>query len=737
MKLSDQPLNKVETLDDFESIEYGIDEANMRHVYKAFINYSDPIGSIVREATSNCFDAHAEIDSDEPIEIEFVNGSLVTGISNKIIFRDFGPGLSPQRVRDIYSKFFSSTKRDTNKMIGAKGLGAKAPLAYTDMFTVITVHDNIEYTYTIHTGSVSPVIELLDKKSVISPNMTEVIIEIKDGDRHLFQDAIKSQLYLFDNIKYININVDLPDVIKTPNFLYLSEEKPLSICMGKVVYPINIRLIESSKQGKEKLGDVFQRYNSHFRDSKIVLYCDIGDVDVVWNREGLEYSEKTITKIVDLLATVKDELIAANLQAKPATYFELLENLKSGKDLQRSMIIKDRMVELGFRDFFAHMLDSNERSQDIPDYLARCGVGMALFNYGSKNYYAGKFGIISASSYQYQDRLDFDLWKKDSTIYYTNQAVPKLKTDYLDTIEKSYDIIKYRDWDQFKKRIADIRLTDKLDQKDIKLAYDTEIKFIKKYGTLLDDVEPSEEYLARRAAKEKDDEEYLKLRIPYTNYWNSRGAGSRQSTTLKKLTSGEETARYRKKHKPLVIYDNAANISILRQVGQVFESFYSDIKLITLSKKNADDVEKMNIPTFIRATKANNSKYLRRIVINTEQYLGQNRVERLFIPTSLDREWFWRRHPLFQSEGNYTINTKRGTPHTSNLHLNPILSEETKEQLLMYYGFIIKYQNLTYLNESVPDDLIKKVVDINPIHPRLYALKYLRENAEKTDSDSE
>ena len=45
-----------------ESIDFGIDSSNIGILFRGFSDtlYSNKIGSIVREVTSNCFDSHRE-----------------------------------------------------------------------------------------------------------------------------------------------------------------------------------------------------------------------------------------------------------------------------------------------------------------------------------------------------------------------------------------------------------------------------------------------------------------------------------------------------------------------------------------------------------------------------------------------------------------------------------------------------------------------------------------------------
>ena len=133
--------------------------------------YSNPIGTVVREITSNCFDSHIEANTmKSPVVIKrFIDKQTNT---QYISFIDYGVGMSPDRIDNIYGIYFESTKRVDNTQIGGFGIGGKSPLAYKrstgqgegeydNSFYVITNFDGIKYCYLIFEGADTPVISLL------------------------------------------------------------------------------------------------------------------------------------------------------------------------------------------------------------------------------------------------------------------------------------------------------------------------------------------------------------------------------------------------------------------------------------------------------------------------------------------------------------------------------------------------------------------------------------------------
>ncbi len=110
---------------EFKTINYGISTDNLPLLFQMLRTnlYSDIYGSLVRELASNVVDSHTEANKPNAIgEIEWVEENRLLGVDPQIIVRDFGVGLSPERMQNIYGNYLSSTKRDDNSQIGGFGL---------------------------------------------------------------------------------------------------------------------------------------------------------------------------------------------------------------------------------------------------------------------------------------------------------------------------------------------------------------------------------------------------------------------------------------------------------------------------------------------------------------------------------------------------------------------------------------------------------------------------------------
>ena len=134
---------------------------------------------IVREYVSNSFDAHAEADFIKNNDISSIRNeySIYNDVSDEEILKlkshlevfdndavhvkiakddsgwywstqDFGVGLSPSRVKDVFCSYLKSTKEDSDNVIGAFGIGSKSGLSYADIVYIQTRYNgNINIYY--------------------------------------------------------------------------------------------------------------------------------------------------------------------------------------------------------------------------------------------------------------------------------------------------------------------------------------------------------------------------------------------------------------------------------------------------------------------------------------------------------------------------------------------------------------------------------------------------------------
>jgi hypothetical protein len=287
-------LDIVNIVGDIPSIEAGIDKESMPFLFEMLSKslYSNPIGSICREITSNCFDSHIEANVDDAVIIKKGYDSEGYYIS----FSDVGVGLNPERIKDIYMNYFSSTKRNSNELIGGFGLGSKSPLSYTDHFYITTIFNNIQYQYIFSKGITVPTLDLLNKTDISDRNGTEIKIYIEDNDVYKFRDELIKQLCYFDNVYFENWNIDNNYTIYEGEYFKFKNKNRYSdkmhIVINKVSYSIDWK----------QLG--IEEYNI-----AVGIKFNIGELLITPNREQIRYTDEIINLIKNRINKAVNELI--------------------------------------------------------------------------------------------------------------------------------------------------------------------------------------------------------------------------------------------------------------------------------------------------------------------------------------------------------------------------------------------------------------------------------------------
>lgn len=262
--------------------------------------YSDKPLACVREVLCNAWDAHIAMGvTNQPIEI--------TLTEDELIIRDFGPGIHPDKIEDVYCVYGSSTKTHDGNQTGGFGLGSKAPFAVSDHFEVTSFHQGTKTIYHMSIGSVIndgepsalPIVTLPTDETGL-----QVKVPLKAHSKQNYSVLIK-KIVRFGEINAVLNGKQLftiPFSRLTEGFL-ITEEIPagLHIRYGNVVYPVNLcdELTEQVKCVQELLA--FNREFLGWSGKALILQAPPHSIAVTPSRESLSMSERTITTIKDLL----------------------------------------------------------------------------------------------------------------------------------------------------------------------------------------------------------------------------------------------------------------------------------------------------------------------------------------------------------------------------------------------------------------------------------------------------
>lgn len=298
--------------------------------------YQNKIGSIVRELSCNAYDAHvAAGNTATPFVIH-----LPDNFEPWFSVQDFGTGLSPDAIKNVFTVYFQSSKDQSNDAIGAFGLGAKTPFSYTDQFTVTSVYNGKKSIYGMYiTESGVPDYKLMMEEDTTEPDGVEIKMSVKSNDYRTFATEVQQQLAYFmvkPNIQNGSIHWGKKSYdIETPNVRTIavtSYSYSASIIQGMVGYPLAVNLLRQKLTNPIAL-QVINNYENHGME----LLFKIGEIGVTASREGVEYTDTTIKNIEAKLLVVAQEMQdwATNSLAGCTTDWERVKKINASPLLSK------------------------------------------------------------------------------------------------------------------------------------------------------------------------------------------------------------------------------------------------------------------------------------------------------------------------------------------------------------------------------------------------------------------
>ena len=287
--------------------------------------YSDPVLAVIREYICNAIDSHKAAGESRPVKI-----CLPTLFQQDFIVKDFGLGMSDEQVMKLFSTYGSSSKRQTNEMIGGFGIGSKAAFAYTDNFTVESIYNGEKLSYVASMCEENgPTIELLSRTSTSDHNGFTVKIPVKKTDLNTFRSKLVDFIKYIDDEPFEVVGTDWEPselvkeithkdwTVKWFKFKDKHEGNYVKIKMGPVVYDA---------------GELY-KWSSPWIITP-VLECPIGTFPIAPDRESIIIKPETKQEILDYLEEVQnlvnDQLIV-EVQAQPTLWraWQTYENKSS------------------------------------------------------------------------------------------------------------------------------------------------------------------------------------------------------------------------------------------------------------------------------------------------------------------------------------------------------------------------------------------------------------------------
>ena len=292
-----------------KSFAFGIRQEDMSHVLDVLRNkmYSDKVLAVIRESSTNAFDAHVEADkTDVPIQV-----TLPSTYSPEFRVRDFGNALSENEIQEVFVNYGCSLRRNSNNVCGGYGFGSKSSFCYTDSFSIISHNKGKRCVYVAVIDAETQVgkVNKFSEEDTTETGL-EIIVPVRNEDIDEFISKASAFFNYwkvkpsFDGIEESEMGFDSAPPKIFGNNWKLTGGTSVAF-MGCVAYPISA----------VSLGFPIDSDECDIIGSGIFMEFPIGALSVSSSRESLEYSKETIQAIKsvvsEILASVNDILCKA------------------------------------------------------------------------------------------------------------------------------------------------------------------------------------------------------------------------------------------------------------------------------------------------------------------------------------------------------------------------------------------------------------------------------------------
>lgn len=354
---------------------FAISEVDAVHLIRILRStlYTDKPLAVMREYSANAWDEHRDAGCpDRPIKVR-----LPTELDKTLRIRDFGRGLSWDEIREVYTMYGASTKRNSNQAVGSMGIGSKSAFCYSDTFTVTSWHGGKKSIYiAVLDETDMGRMELFHEEDSDEPTGIEVSVPIRPYDLHSFRRTAKWFYYYMSPQPDINVELQKPEMAwqgdegfwgrVVDQWGHTSNE--WFAVMGCVPYRIDLGQILQDDNGSTKGGPPLEKHIAQFLKNRSGgFYFKIGEIRVSANREEVEYTEAT-------LKTIKDRIREMMARMTKETMERLRNVNASGWDRRQQVLFYVEKTGLPldkqYADLLAKHIPLYDNEEDAPKTFA-------------------------------------------------------------------------------------------------------------------------------------------------------------------------------------------------------------------------------------------------------------------------------------------------------------------------------------------------------------------------------
>lgn len=332
--------------------------------------YQYKIRAVVRELFCNAVDSHIEAGADKPVTVKWPN-KLEPWFS----VQDYGTGMSPEFVQQVYRKTLKSTKRSSGEAIGGFGVGKLAPLSYVDQFTLESVYEGVRTTYSIFKNSSgTPDIAVIQQIDTTDHNGVLVKVAAKEKDFKEWSEEITGvlQWFRYDCFECVGTDKSVQSLLTTDKDYYVVSDEDgdlrhsivVGSHLGGVRYPI---------PSSVDLTSITNIIGKGYFAPVLILNIDVDDVEVAISRESVSATSATVEAIQSKVDSVAERM-KEDYQKKLDSLPSLFEVTK----LPDKAVLGRLSSELTYKGLVLqeYVLDTGARKSVLPEgleYLTRPG----------------------------------------------------------------------------------------------------------------------------------------------------------------------------------------------------------------------------------------------------------------------------------------------------------------------------------------------------------------------------
>lgn len=266
--------------------------------------YSEPHRAVLREYVSNAYDANVEAGTTKPVEVHLPEKN-----EPWLSVRDYGKGLDYLGIVSVFANFGTSTKRDSDNLIGGFGIGSKSGLAISDTINVASVCNGLLNEFVLE-RTPNGIITRFTKENEPTTDESGTTITIKLGEKlktdwgeNLIISTFSPKMILCgwskDEVLITNAEYEEFNEYRVPDTWYFNG------------YEYKCPLIQANGQNLKGflIGKVFYEMpatvkyeKSALESPSLIIPFDIKDIKVAYSRERIDYTdEDSNTRIVNAI----------------------------------------------------------------------------------------------------------------------------------------------------------------------------------------------------------------------------------------------------------------------------------------------------------------------------------------------------------------------------------------------------------------------------------------------------